>query len=194
MRTTAEHTNLPLHTIWFAILYLIVPTAYSAVSDNEKPVTIALYHITGMLEFGKSYPYNRAMEALTDNLKTPTRTQILHGLRAVRQFRERRVDCVFPASETRYRDSNTIASLPVMVAQAYFFAEQLHTTNQLLDKTQPKYKIAFQRGNSFGGTITKLKHHELFPINSGAGVREMLKSGRFDFSKLYSRCTADSKQ
>lgn len=185
MRITPENSKISLHAILLAILCSIAPKAYSTAHNNDKPVKIALYHITGMLEFGQQHPYNRALKALTDNLKTPTTMQIFHGLRAVRQFRSGRADCVFPASKTRHRNGKTIASLPVAEAKAYFFAEQRHSSNQLLDKTQPKYKIAFQRGNSFGGTITQLAHHELMPINSGADVREMLKNGRFDIFLNY---------
>ncbi|XOV80303.1 MAG: hypothetical protein ACFHVJ_04955 [Aestuariibacter sp.] len=167
--------------LWGMLGLFWMPWVSAASSDISERVQVSVYHITGMLEHkNEDLPYSKALQHLAHKLPITMDYHIFHGLRASSLFKNGVTDCLFPGSKQIQSEENLLESTPLNVAKAYFFAEKMISTEQILKSSRPKLKIGFYRGNSFGGTIKKLRHHKLTPLNSGADVRSLLERKRID--------------
>jgi hypothetical protein len=157
------------------------PGGLASASEGPLEVNMSVYHITGMLEHGRDdLPYSKLLQHLAQKSPIEMDYKIYHGLRAATLFNTGISDCLFPGTNRQHQQETFLESVPANVAKAYFFADKLISTEHILTSAQPRLKIGFYRGNSFGGNIDKLKHHELTPLNSGADVRSLLERKRID--------------
>lgn len=164
--------------------WLFAAFAQAIPESRQSAPHIAAYYIEGVLEQGLDLPYNQILNTLLEEPEIEFTMDFLHGLRAAKVFKEKSVDCLFPGSK-KLNDEDILESIPIYEAKAYFFAEQAIGASGLVNKNTAQLKIGFYRGNTFGGNLHKLSHHQLIAINSGADPIEMIEKGRINIFLNY---------
>jgi hypothetical protein len=167
---------------YLKLLVFIFVGCFAAHAELPKKLKVSVYQIEGLLEFKKQQlPFNQILNMVDQRISTKFDYQFYYPLRAVEVFDDNEADCMFPGSVLVYDlKSPPLESIPLQTAEAYFIALENINTANLLDVSQPALNIGYRRGNTYGGNITKLAHHNLMPLNSGANVRELIARKRID--------------
>ncbi|GAA0858155.1 hypothetical protein [Aliiglaciecola litoralis] len=163
-----------------AIFVYLMPCAYIQAAET---VSIAINSIPGLLdESDPEAPYSKLLDRLFNMNTQPVKIEYFPGSRASMIFRDQKVDCMFPASKKVQLDSSLdIESAALNTAGAFFFSRQPFDQEALLTLETPRYRIAYRRGNTFGGTLHRLQRHTLIEVNSDSQSFGLLNSGRVEF-------------
>lgn len=164
------------------LLALVLFSCFAVHADLPKKVKISVYRIEGLLEYKQhKLPFNQILNVLSQRISTKIDYQFYYPLRAVELFDNNETDCLFPGSILVYDlKSPPVETTPIQTAKAYFIGLENYRAADLLDVSQPALIIGYRRGNTYGGNITKLAHHNLRALNSGANIRELLARKRID--------------
>ncbi|MDM7861316.1 transporter substrate-binding domain-containing protein [Alteromonas sp. ASW11-36] len=143
---------------------------------------IAAHHIDDVLEKSKpELPYNQVINKLEQHPEISLDIRYFHALRSVKVFNDSLADCLFPAAILPSEaDKPLIESIGIVEAKAHFIGLQKFSTQDLVRSTTSSKIIGFKRGNTFGGTIDTLSHHQLIPLNTGADIVLLLQQNRID--------------
>lgn len=146
-------------------------------------VVISSNYIPGLLENRElAGPYNKLIKELNHLTKQEIKVIFYPPERAGIVFDNHKVDCLFPANPLSIdKDSKYLASQPINYVTAYVFGNKPFNLQQLLNTEGAQYQIAYRRGNTFGGALQKLAHHNLIDVNLDAQSFGMLEKHRVDF-------------
>lgn len=176
--------------ILLVVVYLSALSMQSVIASEALPKTsvIAVNKIPGLLVEGQSdLAFNVVLTNLNKKIETDIQYKFYPAARASFVFRNKESLCMFPASLTsNMNDSDAlIDTYPLNTAKAFFLSGTVINAKNILAKDAKKLSIGFRRGNTFGGKIDQLAHHNLVPLVSDQQSAKLLNRGRIDIILAY---------
>ncbi len=176
-----------MRLLFFYMCVFSLQTA-AALETLPNSSVISLSEISGLLEEGDTeLAYNRVLARLNMKVETDIQYDFYPAMRSSFVFRNKKSICMFPSSLKANKDGkeSLIETIPLNNAKAYFIGNSVIKTEDVLTKSADKLNIGFRHGNTFGGTIERLSHHTLFPLDSDEQSANMLYRGRIDIILAY---------
>ncbi|MBU2880638.1 transporter substrate-binding domain-containing protein [Psychrosphaera sp. B3R10] len=159
------------------VTLLILPSCFSAASNAQEKISIALTHIPNVMEYNNDKaPYNLLVKHLVKKIDFDLELNYMPSSRSNKKLQDRSVDCIFPTIPTASRSIPTQLSSKVNSISAYIFTigpERYTKLSQLHNKL-----VVHQRGYLFGDYITEQKHINFFPVVSQQAAIGMLQKKR----------------
>ncbi|GAA0857387.1 hypothetical protein [Aliiglaciecola litoralis] len=172
------------NTFFLIVFFTFVscPVAYGA-----DDVSLAINEIPDILEESKPEgEYALLLFKLQQMSSFDLKPTFLPISRAGKMFDEHKVDCLFPSSLNVYGSKGeAIQSLALNTAHAYLISLKPFEMDALLMLQKPRYRIAYRRGNTYGGTLNRLEHHSLVAVNDDMQSFGLLRNGRVDHVLTY---------
>jgi len=150
-------------------------------------INIASDNIPGILDLNdKQSPYYRFIQQVNLATDGDIVIDVFPPRRAGNVFNKKTADCHFPASADHApSDPDLLQTIPFNAANAHFFAKQPFKPSFTLKTADVRFRIAFRRGNSFGGLSANLDPHQQFGVNNIDQAFGMLKKDRVDLVLAY---------
>jgi len=148
------------------------------VADANETLDIVVYDIPAILQLDKQGQYDQIISAVQRQQNEQWNYTVAPPGRVDKLFDLNKADCIFPFDKRFHKNSNTVNSLPVHVAQAYIYSLPHLPPIKSLTELKGK-RIGARTGMLYGPEFDKLNLDIKYVTQIEQNIDKLL-SGRID--------------